>query len=163
MLSLTDDRLKVKRTSGLSRNDFWKSIATQLGVADTSDRHAVIFVHGYKTSFSEAAIGAAQIGSDLSIKGAMAFFSWPSRGTYRGYLADEATIEASEDHIADFMIDFAQESGAESVHVIAHSMGNRGVLRAVNRIANKAQMKSGGRFAQIVLAAADVDVNVFKI
>jgi len=52
------------------------------------------------TSRSRRRRCAAQIGFDLSVKRAMAFFSWPSQGSTRGYPADEATIEASEGIIA---------------------------------------------------------------
>jgi esterase/lipase superfamily enzyme len=48
------------------------------------------------------------------------------------------------------------------VHIIAHSMGNRGVLRAVNRIAATAQRRTGKPFGQIILAAADVDADLFR-
>jgi esterase/lipase superfamily enzyme len=41
-------------------------------------------------------------------------------------------------------------------------MGNRGVLRAVNRIAAKAEQRSGKPFGQIILAAADVDADTFR-
>jgi esterase/lipase superfamily enzyme len=108
------------------------------------------------------ALRAAQIGYDLAIKGAMAFFSWPSQGTIGGYMADAATIEASEQDISNFMIDFVTRSGAEAVHIIAHSMGNRGVLRAVNKIAERAQQRSGVPFGQVILAAADVDSDIFR-
>jgi esterase/lipase superfamily enzyme len=60
-----------------------------------------------------AAKCAAQIGFDLSIKGAMAFFSWPSQGNLTDYLTDEDMIQLSEDAIADFMVDFAKKSGAK--------------------------------------------------
>jgi esterase/lipase superfamily enzyme len=116
----------------------------------------------YNVSFEEAALRAAQIGFDLSIRGVMAFFSWPSRGSIQGYMADSASIEASEADITDFMIKFATESGAEAVHIIAHSMGNRGVLRAVNRIAEGAERGSGVPFGQVILAAADVDADSFR-
>jgi len=79
-----------------------------------------------------------------------------------GYAADEATIEASEDTIGEFLVDFAAKSGASRVHIIAHSMGNRGLLRAVNRIVSMAQQRSQKRFDQIILAAADVDADVFR-
>jgi Alpha/beta hydrolase of unknown function (DUF900) len=92
----------------------------------------------------------------------MAFFSWPSQGTLGGYMADAATIEASEQDITNFMIDFVTHSGAEAVHIIAYSMGNRGVLRAVNRIAERAQQRSGVPFGQVILAAADVDSDTFR-
>lgn len=109
--------------------------------------------NGIFLASDEAALRAAQIGFDLSVKGAMAFFGLPSQGSTSGYPADEATIEASEGVIADFMTDFAERSGAAAVHVIAHSMGNRGVLRAVNRIAAKAQRRAGKPFGQVILAA----------
>lgn len=93
----------------------------------------------------------------------MAFFSWPSHGRPIGYLADEATIEASENQITAFLEDFVGKAGARRVHLIAHSMGNRGLLRAVNRIASSAVARSGKPFGQIILAAPDVDRRTFKM
>jgi esterase/lipase superfamily enzyme len=162
LLTMTDDRLKLLAIGLLQQSDYWNRIAAQLAAIDADDRGALIFVHGYNVSFQDAALRAAQIGFDLSVKGAMAFFSWPSQGSTRAYPADEATIEASEGVIADFMTDFAERSGAEAVHIIAHSMGNRGVLRAVNRIAVQAQRRTGKPFGQVILAAADVDADVFR-
>jgi esterase/lipase superfamily enzyme len=158
----TDDRLKVTGLDELERDLFWNQIKRQLARVNVVERQAVIFIHGYNVSFRDAALRAAQIGFDLSIQGAMAFFSWPSRGTLQGYMADEATIEASEGDIAEFMTNFVTKSGAKTVHIIAHSMGNRGVLRAVNRIAQRAQRRSGVTFGQIILAAADVDASSFR-
>jgi esterase/lipase superfamily enzyme len=161
LMKLTDDRIKLRTIEEIRAQLFWNQVSAHLKSVANSDRHAVIFIHGYNVSFRDAAIRAAQIRFDLSIKGAMAFFSWPSKATIRGYAADEATIEASERCISAFMTDFAKKSGARAVHIIAHSMGNRGVLRAVNRIAKAAQMRSKIPFAQIVLAAADVDIDTF--
>jgi len=162
LLTITDDRLRLLGIDELHQNAYWTGIAARLAAVDADERSALIFVHGYNVSFQEAALRAAQIGFDLSVKGAMAFFSWPSQGSTSGYPADEATIEASEGVIADFMTDFAERSGATAVHIIAHSMGNRGVLRAVNRIAAKAQRRTGKPFGQVILAAADVDADVFR-
>jgi esterase/lipase superfamily enzyme len=162
LLTMTDDRLQLIAIDELQDGVYWSGIAAQLAAIDAEERRAMIFVHGYNVSFQEAALRAAQIGSDLSIEGAMAFFSWPSQGSPLGYAADAATIEASEDVIADFMTDFAKRSSANAVHVIAHSMGNRGVLRAVDRIAEEAQQRAGKPFGQIILAAADVDADLFR-
>jgi esterase/lipase superfamily enzyme len=151
----------LRSIAELSARTFWQNLAARLESADSGQRHGVIFIHGYNVSFRDAAIRAAQLGFDLSIKGAMAFFSWPSKGRVLGYAADEASIEASENHIAKFLADFATKSGADRVHIIAHSMGNRGVLRAVNRIAAIAQDRTNVPFDQIVLAAADVDTDTF--
>jgi esterase/lipase superfamily enzyme len=153
-----DDRLRLLSISELSPEVYWAQIATY----PLEDRDAVIFVHGYNVSFESAALRAGQIGFDLSIKGCMAFFSWPSQGSIGGYITDEASIEASELAIMQFMIDFATRSDAPRVHIIAHSMGNRGVLRAVDRMASHAQAITGKRFGQIILAAPDVDADTFR-
>jgi esterase/lipase superfamily enzyme len=162
LLTFSNDRLRVLGISELEQAAYWSGITAHIAALAADERNALIFIHGYNVSFEEAALRAAQIGFDLSIKGAMAFFSWPSQGSLDGYPADEATIEASEGVIADFMTDFADRTGATAVHVIAHSMGNRGVLRAVNRIAVNAQHRSEKPFGQIILAAADVDADTFR-
>jgi esterase/lipase superfamily enzyme len=127
-----------------------------------ADRESVIFIHGYNVSFEDAALRAAQLGTDLGIRGCMAFFSWPSKGSNRSYILDEASIEASEAAITQFMVDFAEKSRASKLHIIAHSMGNRGLLRAVNRIAMSAAQRTSRPFDQIILAAPDVDADVFR-
>jgi esterase/lipase superfamily enzyme len=157
-----DDRLHLVKISEFNERSFWGQIARRLEGVTADERQALIFLHGYNVSFQEAALRAAQIGFDLSIKGIMAFFSWPSQGTVAGYMADAATIEASEDDITNFMTNFVTQSGAESVNIIAHSMGNRGLLRAVNRIAHRAEAQSRVPFGQIILAAADVDADSFR-
>lgn len=123
--------------------------------------HALFFLHGFNVSFEEAAIRAAQIGYDLKVSGAAEFFSWPSRGSVVAYPADEASIEASEGAITDFLVDFTRSCEAEKVHVIAHSMGNRGLLRALQRIAANAETRGKFRFGQVFLAAPDVDRDLF--
>ena len=45
--------------------------------------------------------------------------------------------------------------------MIAHSMGNRGLLRALQRIAANAQTRGQVKFGQIFLAAPDVDRDLF--
>jgi esterase/lipase superfamily enzyme len=78
------------------------------------------------------------------------------------YPADIARVEASETQIADFLTAVATRSGARKMHVIAHSMGNRGFGRAVARITAQAAATGAVRFGQIILAAPDVDVDLFK-
>jgi esterase/lipase superfamily enzyme len=156
-----DDRLRLETVDALQSDRYWAEIRDRLHeTAEPSD--AVVFIHGYNVSFLEATLRAAQIGADLSTGGVMAFFSWPSRGTVLGYPADEATIEASEPQITRYLVDLAERSGAGAVHIIAHSMGNRGLLRAVDRIAATAAVATRKPFGQIVLAAPDVDSDTFR-
>jgi esterase/lipase superfamily enzyme len=163
ILTATDDRLKLDQDSlqGLMAESFWEDIKQALNQQEVGERIALVYIHGFNVSFEEAALTAAQIGFDLKFLGITAFYSWPSKGKLMGYAADEATIQASENHIAQFLIDFVAESGAERVHIIAHSMGNRGLLRSLQRIANEFQSQSIVPFGQIFLAAPDEDPDVF--
>jgi esterase/lipase superfamily enzyme len=161
LITLTDDRLSVLAMHSLSEDAYWRSLQKALQTLAVGAGDAVVFIHGYNVSFEEAAIRAAQLGFDLGIRGVMAFYSWPSMGTLHGYAADEASIEASEGFIADFLMRMATISGAARVHIIAHSMGNRGLLRAIDRIASIAANRALVPFNQIILAAADVDCDTF--
>lgn len=160
---LRDDKLKLQRVTAHERDAWFGEIQQALRDAQESGDtpHAVFFLHGFNVSFEGAAIRAAQIGCDLKVPGATAFFSWPSRGSVTAYPADEATIEASERAITDFLVDFAANCGAPKVHLIAHSMGNRGLLRALQRIAASAATRGKVKFGQIFLAAPDLDRDLF--
>lgn len=161
-LDLRDDHLRVQRVAQLSRGAFFAEIGEALQAAlQDGEAQALFFLHGFNVSFEEAAIRAAQLGVDLAVPGVTAFFSWPSKGSVTAYAADEASIEASEGVITDFLVDFVKDCGADKVHVIAHSMGNRGLLRALQRIAANAEETSRVKFGQIFLAAPDVDRDLF--
>lgn len=158
----SDDRLRIHDIEAFSEGAFWRELDGRLLGPEEADRTAVVFIHGYNVSFQDAALRSAQLGTDLGVRGIMTFFSWPSKGVLKGYFADGDSLEASTHDITEFLVGVATLPAVERVHVIAHSMGNRGSLRAVARIAADAGRLSGRRFAQFVLAAADVDVDVFR-
>jgi esterase/lipase superfamily enzyme len=160
---LRNDRLEIASLESMSDWQLWHDLRQEMRlIRENGDSpQGLIYLHGYRNSFDDAAIRAAQIGFDLKIPGAMAFFSWPSRGKLFGYTADETGIESSESAITNFIIDFARNSSAEKIHVIAHSMGNRGLLRSLQRIIADAESRAAVRFGQIFLAAPDVDRRLF--
>ncbi len=123
------------------------------------ERNVFVFLHGFNVSFEEAATRAAQIGYDLKLPGEIAFFSWPSRGALADYMADEATISASTPYIAQFLHELCERSGAARIHVFVHSMGNRGLLAALERIA--ALQLPNLRLGQVFFCAPDEDVRTF--
>lgn len=122
----------------------------------------MLFVHGYNTTFAQAAIRAAQMGFDLKIDGATAFFSWPSAGAGIAYPYDYATVEASEDNFVEFVRTIATQSQATKVHLIVHSMGNRLVARCIARIEQMLTPRKVSLGA-VILAAPDIDVRLFRM
>jgi esterase/lipase superfamily enzyme len=161
LLSTSDDRLRLRRVDAMAEAAYWADLQSSTQTLAADERNAVVFIHGYNVSFEAAALRTAQLGFDLNVPGPIAFFSWPSRAGLLGYLMDGAMVEASEGAIAEFLTAFAQNTGAERIHVIAHSMGNRGLLRAAQRIVGRAEEASAVRFTHLILAAPDVTRKLF--
>jgi esterase/lipase superfamily enzyme len=97
-VDLRDDRLRLQRVENQDRDAYFSEIRQTMQAAREGGEqpHALVFLHGFNVTFEDAAIRAAQIGYDLKVPGATAFFSWPSRGSVAAYPADEASLEASE-------------------------------------------------------------------
>jgi esterase/lipase superfamily enzyme len=155
-------KLETETVQGRVEGAFWAEITAKLQAVEVGRRDALVFIHGYNVTFEGAALRAAQLGTDLAVPGIMAFFSWPSQGTFRGYVDDEASVEASEPYLVEFLDKFVKHSKAERVHLIAHSMGNRGLLRSLQRLLPQITTGKQALFGEIILAAPDVDVDLFR-
>jgi esterase/lipase superfamily enzyme len=162
LLLQVDDRITVDPAISLTGDAFARDVKAFLGKLDPRDRNVLVYIHGFNTTFDDAARRAAQLGFDLQVPGITALYSWPSRGSVGAYFGDLASIEASEEHIASFLVRAAELAERGKVHIIAHSMGNRGLLRAMHRATTQAALRSGTRFGQIFLSAPDVDANLFR-
>ncbi len=133
---------------------------------EASDRReAFVFIHGYNTEFRGAVERTAQLSVDLAIDGAAIAYSWPSRGGVLGYVADGGQLVAPVvNDLRNFLHYVAQESGADALHLIAHSMGNRYLLEALEEIADDApRFTRSPPFDEIVFAAPDVDADHFAL
>ena len=146
----------------LARDQFSSQLDSSLS-EQVQDNSLLLFLHGYNQSFEAAAIATAQLKYDLKIPHA-AFFSWPSRGTLPDYPADGASVDAAVPAIADFLsfLSDATKDRSVKLHIVAHSMGNRGLLAALQRILLVGGQESEMKFDSIVFAAADVDRDCFK-
>lgn len=142
------------------RNDFFVAVSER--VAGTRKKEVFVFVHGFNTSFEGATLRTAQLAADLRIDGAPILWSWPSAGRLLAYFEDEKQAESRREAEAleAFLRDVVARTGAERVHLIAHSMGNRPLMAALARIGNPPE---GARpmFREIVFAAPDVGVREF--
>lgn len=157
------DRLQLLRVVPCGDGaEFASLVGSTLESNSPPDRRALVYVHGYATTFKQAAVRAAQIGFDLKADGVTAFYSWPSAGAVLAYLKDTTTVEASEHHFVTFLMNLAEKSNVTRVDLIVHSMGNRLVARSLQQVAARLA-PSGVRLGAIVLAAPDIDVNVFKM
>ncbi|WP_435171103.1 alpha/beta hydrolase [Falsirhodobacter sp. 1013] len=124
-----------------------------------ASKETIVFVHGFNYSFQETLFRFGQLVSDSGLGGSAVLFSWPSSAS--GYGNDKEAATYSRDALADLLTELAQQSGKEPITVFGHSMGGWLVMEALRqmRIAGKDEALS--RLA-VVLAAPDIDVNVFR-
>lgn len=149
-----EKHIVLKSTQPLERSDFFSKLHETL---DSKGKSLLVFVHGYNVSFDDAARRTAQMAYDLKFPGAPVFYSWPSYNNWYRYPDDKVNIERSVDQIKDFLQQLAIDSKAESINLIAHSMGNVGLTQAIAKMGVDRPI-----FNQVVLAAPDIDAQIFR-
>jgi esterase/lipase superfamily enzyme len=136
-------------------NTFFTQLKT--GVANAHRKEALIFIHGFNVTFRQALRRTAQLSYDLQFPGVTICYSWPSRGSTFQYTADEDSVQWTARHLLNFLQDVYTKSGATSIDIIAHSMGNRALLSALQLLGSSPTPQ----FDQVVLAAPDVAASLF--
>jgi esterase/lipase superfamily enzyme len=131
----------------------------RLASSMTFKNQALVFVHGYNTSFDNGLYRTAQIAYDLHFDGAPFLYSWPSGGAVASYPYDRESAEGSEPYLRQFLDLVAKQTGAKTISVIAHSMGNKALLDVLKDM--KSAAPPGVVISQIILAAPDVDADNF--
>lgn len=144
----------------LEKNQYFAKIKQRI---DGQPRREVfIFVHGYNVSFAEAAFRSAQMAHDLKFQGAPILYTWPSLATLSGYPADEGTIEWTQPHLLTFIDDVRRRTGADVIHLIAHSLGNRAMTRAFLDLMQSLPEPEKAKFQNLILTAPDIDADIFQ-
>jgi esterase/lipase superfamily enzyme/co-chaperonin GroES (HSP10) len=123
-------------------------------------KQLLIFVHGYNVTFKDAARRTGQFVYDLEFPGVPMFYSWPSCGSTLLYTFDEAAVQNAEGHLQSFIEGAVGCGDFESVFLVAHSMGNRVMTAAIERVISKTKAL-GGRIKHLILAAPDIDAGYF--
>lgn len=139
---------------------FYDQLRERIGRDDR--REAFVFVHGYNVTFENAARRTAQLAHDLEFAGAPIFYSWPSQGGLLQYTVDEENIVYTVPHLREFLVGVAEKTNARRIHLIAHSMGNRGLTAALRQLADQRGPDQAKLFHEVLLTAPDIDAEIFR-
>ncbi|MEL6287922.1 MAG: alpha/beta hydrolase [Pseudomonadota bacterium] len=123
---------------------------------------AVVFVHGYNNDFESALFRTAQLAYDMRFTGAPFMYSWPSAAGYTTYEYDQQSARQASDHLRAFIEIVARKTQAQKVHLVAHSMGNDVLMEALRELRFRYGTQEELKLSQVILAAPDVDRDVFK-
>jgi esterase/lipase superfamily enzyme len=151
----------LQSVTPLGLESFLKRMQDAVAARERSE--AFVFVHGFNVRFDAAAKRAAQLAYDMNYRGVPILYSWPSAGRTMSYVADTAVVRLSGRRLSRFLQDLHERSGADVIHIVAHSMGNRALTDALELLAVRRQGSNASEpmFGQIFFAAPDVDADLF--
>jgi esterase/lipase superfamily enzyme len=149
----------IRDMAVLTRAQFLDLARERVAGSSAFRDQAILFVHGYNTGFDYALYRTAQMAYDLRFDGSAFLYSWPSGGDFTSYGDDRESSAQTEPYLRQFIELVVRDTGAKSVSVIAHSMGNLPLLRVMDALGPS--LPVGVRLNQIILAAPDVDRDVF--
>ena len=139
----------------------------------TESVDALLFIHGFNVSFSEAIESAASMAekyAEHNYEPNVFVFSWPSDGKTLSYFNDRHDAETSGyafarglEKLSDFLKDGKSDVACnQKIHLIAHSMGNYVLRHALQQAKKISKGSSLSRiFDEVILTAADEDNDTF--
>jgi esterase/lipase superfamily enzyme len=146
------------RQTVLDEATFHKRIANR---TERRGQDVGVFVHGYNTNFQEALFRLAQLSADSQLDTTPVLFAWPSEAAVTGYVADREAVTYSRDYLAHVLSMLARERSVRSVAVIGHSMGGWLTMETLRQLRLQGRNEVLARL-QVVLAAPDIDLDVFR-
>jgi len=154
-----NDKARVESVEPQSRDQFLNQLAKSLD--DAESPALFVFVHGYNHSFDQAISLVAEFANNTNFPGVPVVWSWPSSRNPAGYVEDQTNMRWSQPHFAEFLRTIIYDSGAESVHLIGHSMGAWGLTNVMLEeiLPFTTELETIGEF---VLLAPDIDRELFK-
>jgi esterase/lipase superfamily enzyme len=134
---------------------------TSSGHRVTGKRDILIFVHGYNYTFAESLFRLAQVAVDGNLQEVPILFAWPSAASALGYVADKDAVTYSRDDLVELLVELAADPAVGNITLFGHSMGGWLVTEALRQLRLSGQDKVIDRIDNVVLAAPDIDIDVF--
>ncbi len=151
-----DERMQLEQVNEFKPNRFWDEIDA---FAQDHSGKVVLYVHGYNVGFEKSCRRAAILQRSLNPDHRLLLFSWPADGNLLSYTRDESDLVWSVPQLAALIQRLALEVGPERLDVVAHSLGTRGVVLALSRMACNPLITR--LINELVLVAADIDKDHF--
>lgn len=140
---------------------FSSALRKELATRSPGNRKILLFVHGYNNTASDAILRLAQFVHDTGFQGVPVLLSWASAGRAPRYVYDlnSALIARGQ---SQEITSILAASGAESVDVVAHSMGAFLMMEGLVHQQLSGQLGSRRMLGTIMLASPDIDIDLFR-
>ena len=146
----------LRSITELSERAFEKELRETMQTAE-SPGEVLVFVHGYNVSFAHAARCLAQLVDGMGFHGVAVLYSWSSRHRLFRYKTDEDNIKLVRHTLAPLLRILRACDSIKRLHILAHSMGCRGILDTFRDLEDEAIDTK-----ELILAAPDVAQQDFQ-
>ena len=147
---------------GLDETAFYAELASHISGRIGSNRDVLLYVHGFNTSYDEARFRLAQIADDGRFGGVSVLYTWPATGSLLDYGAAKENATSARDALSKLIHRLAELPDVGRVHILAHSMGAWLAMEALRENAISGSPDLNGKLGDVMLAAPDIDLNVFR-
>ena len=133
----------------------------------TGQKDVYIYVHGYKVTFDNPVLVAAEMWHFMGYEGVFIAYSWPATPEATAYVGDVDTAMGMARNLRELVHTLETETRAERIHIIGYSAGTRLVSRTLEQMAllNRDRPEGayhyGSRLENVFLVSSDVDRSVF--
>eukprot|EP00752_Nemacystus_decipiens_P015727 g14040.t1 len=147
--------------------------ALEAAVQQSIDKEITIYIHGFKNSFEEAALTAAELGLYSGGLGPFVLYSWPSYDSLFEYSHDRDSVRYTTAHARRFVELLANEIAAgrlsaSKINLIAHSSGAEvvgSILRELGLMSHTwtpKQRQQHWRIGEVLMVAPDISTDVAR-
>jgi esterase/lipase superfamily enzyme len=140
---------------------FIAAIDRELATRPPGSRSILIFVHGFNNTTSDAILRLAQFVEDTGFDGVPVLFTWASAASPTRYVYDLNSALVARTKLAE-MADLLVRTDAESVDILAHSMGGFLTMEGLVEAQQRGVLGKRRTIDHIVLASPDIDIDLFR-
>jgi esterase/lipase superfamily enzyme len=135
----------------------------QLGelIAEVQERSLLVYIHGFRNTFEEATLDAAQLSDAVGFSGDTMIFSWPSKAGLFDYVSDRESAMWSRDAFERVLDAMMLSRSRGRVHLVAHSLGTMITLEGLRQIYARYGDAAADKIGAVVFASPDIDIDVF--
>lgn len=138
---------------------WWEAVGKAV---DARQGRAFVYVHGYRESSVSSAKDTAQMARMTGFDGPVIHYTWPSQGDLLGYAVDETNMYWDERNFRRFLARLAARKEVKDITVVAHSLGARLLIPAIEFIDRTSSNADASVISNIILASPDVDRQDFE-
>jgi esterase/lipase superfamily enzyme len=149
----------VVKTKELSEDEFLK-LAQRIEPRSPVAPGVGLFIHGYNYTYQEALFRLVQMSADAGQSQTSVLFDWPSQGDLIGYVADRDAVAYARDDLVHVLQTLGR--GGVNTTLLAHSMGGLLTMETLRQLKITGDDRDLQRIDQVVLAAPDVDIDLFR-